>query len=73
MFGCPIENSIDVWKRPDGIFPHSVICPMTGSFAIDVGFALEGSQLRVCPKFAHKEIPNLTFFCKQALDNTISR
>jgi hypothetical protein len=36
-------------------------------------FALEGSQSRVRPKFAHKETPNLAFSSKQALDNTISR
>jgi hypothetical protein len=42
-------------------------------YAVDVGFALEGSQSQVCPKFAHKEILDLTFSSKQALNNTVSR
>jgi hypothetical protein len=42
-------------------------------YAIDVGFASEDSPLRVRPKFAHKDIPDLTFSSKQALNNTISR
>jgi hypothetical protein len=42
-------------------------------YAMDVGFALEGSPLRVLPKFTHKDIPDLTFSTKQALNNMISR
>jgi hypothetical protein len=42
-------------------------------YAIYVGFSLEDSLLRVRPKFAHKDIPDLTFSSKQALDNTITR
>jgi hypothetical protein len=42
-------------------------------YAIDVGFSSEDSLLRVHPKFAHKDIPDLTFSIKQALNNTISR
>jgi hypothetical protein len=30
-------------------------------YAIDVWLSLEDSPLRVCPKFAHKDIPDLTF------------
>jgi hypothetical protein len=45
---------------------------MTG-YAIDVGFALEGSQSQVCPKFPHKEILGLTFSSKQARINRISK
>jgi hypothetical protein len=42
-------------------------------YAIDVGFSSEDSLLRVCPKFAHKDIPDVTLSSKQALNNTISR
>jgi hypothetical protein len=42
-------------------------------YAVDVGFASESSQLCVFPKLAHKDIPDLTFSSKQALNNTTSR